>query len=98
MACVLAHGPAALAAAKTVMVVCPLAVLEWCRTRRPTFTRHAMRLGLAAYVAVLAGGYLIQPALEAARPRVMPAATIVRPPTSPPAGTPASTADVLGPS
>ena len=96
MAYFLAHGPGALAGAKTAMLVCPLAVLEWCRTRNPRFTRCGMRIAIAAYVLILGGGLLAQPVVGKTWQRVTDPSVLVYPPLTPAPAEPAA-ADITGP-
>lgn len=43
--------------AKLVLLLIPLAVLEWARQRRPRFVRLALRVGITAYVAMYGVGF-----------------------------------------
>ncbi len=76
MAFFLGHGLLALAAAKGVLLIGPIAVLEWCRIRRPAFTRTGMRLAIATYVAILGFGCVVQPLMRIAQQREIERVTI----------------------
>ena len=43
--------------AKMILLLIPLAVLEWARQRRPRFVRIALRVGITAYVAMYGVGF-----------------------------------------
>lgn len=50
MARILEQGMVAFVAAKAMLVVIPLGVLEWARRRSDRFVRTVSRIGIAAYV------------------------------------------------